>query len=203
MSCLGRVVTLFAVPCAVAGVSLDSEAQSIPERKNSWYFLGVEAERGGPVGDADFDDSNRRSLDDFREGERYTFSLRYSDLGTPTGQVGFGRGHDPYGAEDVLSFSLGHSFDLSDYGELGFISGIRPHVLAGLGFASGTGLDRQEEMAPALELGVGASYEVSEHWDFFTEYRAFYLRNAEQTLRGADENAGFAQNFMLGARLRF
>ena len=97
----------------------------------------------------------------------------------------------------MLSIYLGHSFDL------GADWWVRPHVVAGLGLAYGTGLDRQDEMSPAFELGFGASYEISDSWDFFTEYRAFYTRTAQPSLRNQEDESSFAQNFMLGARLRF
>lgn len=168
--------------------------------EKSWYFLGAETDRHGRVGyesGGALLNADRRGLDEFRDGERYTFSFRYSDLGTPTGQIGLGRGPDPYGSGDVLSIYFDHRFDL------GIETGLRPHMVAGVGLAYGTGLDRQEELAPALELGVGASYAITDRWDFFTEYRAFYTGRAEQSLRAQDDTSSLAQNFMLGARLRF
>lgn len=200
MSSLGRSVTLVFLPGLILGWGVESRAAEIEEPRKAWYFLGSDSSGGSASGRDQqvFElESNRRGLDEFREGRRYTFSLRYSDLDTPTGQIGFGRGPDPYGAEDVLAFYLDHTFDFGDD------FGLRPHVLAGMGLAYGTGLDRQEELGPALELGVGASYELSDHWDFFTEYRAFYTGTAEPSLRTQESDSGFAQNFMLGARLRF
>ncbi|UUX50403.1 outer membrane beta-barrel protein [Nisaea acidiphila] len=200
MSCLDRILTSAAICLAVAGWSTPSLSQQSDDRQNSWYFLGAETDRNGLVGGGEgFDlvSPDRRGLDEFRSGERYTFSFRYSDLGTPTGQIGLGRGPDPYGTGDVLSIYFDHSFaELSGWG-------VRPHMIAGMGLAYGTGLDRQEELAPAFELGVGASYAINENWDFFTEYRAFYTGRAEQSLRSDEDPSGFAQNFTLGARLRF
>jgi len=205
MSCLGRILTSAVLGLAIGSwttpsVSQEGLSQTAIQSGKSWYFLGAETDRNGLLETgAAFEprESERRSLDDFRAGERYTFSFRYSDLGTPTGQIGLGRGPDPYGSGDVLSIYFDHAFDTVGN------TGVRPHMLAGVGLAYSTGLDRQEELAPALELGFGASYSVNENWDFFTEYRAFYTRHAEQSLRSRDEPSGFAQNFMLGARLRF
>lgn len=200
MSCLGRIVIPALFCLAIAGAPVLGAADDLGERQSAWYFLGASTDR---YGNEEQDqpgfssETERRSLDEFRTGERYQFSLRYTDLGEPAGQIGLGRGPDPYGAGDVLSISLGHSFDL---GEDWWV---RPHVVAGLGLAYGTGLDRQEEMSPSFELGVGASYEISDSWDFFTEYRAFYTRTAQPSLRSQEDDSGFAQNFMLGARLRF
>ncbi|WP_420404746.1 outer membrane protein [Nisaea sp.] len=205
MSCLDRILTC-AVLSSVIGVwatpsfsqSTTPKAGSEPHR--SWYFLGAETDRNGLVeSDTTFgtNDPDRRSLDEYRAGERYTFSFRYSDLGEPTGQIGLGRGPDPYGSGDVLSIYFDHAFDpVAD-------SGVRPHMIAGVGLAYSTGLDRQDELSPAFELGFGASYSIDENWDFFTEYRAFYTGHAEQRLRSQDDISGFTQNFMLGARLRF
>ena len=200
MSCLGRIVMPAVFCLAIAGIPSVCAADELEKQHNAWYFLGASTDRFGnqeqdQPGFAN--EPERRSLDDFRSGERYQFSLRYTDLGEPTGQVGLGRGPDPYGSGDVLSISLNHSFDLGDEWLL------RPHVVAGLGLAYGTGLDRQDEMSPALELGFGATYELSDSWDFFTEYRAFYTRTAQPNLGAEEDDSGFAQNFMLGARLRF
>lgn len=205
MSCLDRIVVPAVLSLVIGGWGTPCFSQAITseagnQSQRSWYFLGAETDRNGLVeADSAFKSNarDRRGLDEFRAGERYTFSFRYSDLGAPTGQIGLGRGPDPYGNGDVLSIYFDHAFDtLGD-------SGVRPHMVAGLGFAYGTGLDRQDEMAPALELGFGASYSINENWDFFTEYRAFYTGHAEPRLRSQDDISGFAQNFMLGARLRF
>lgn len=200
MSCLGRIVIPAVLCLAVAGMPLICLAEESGERQKAWYFLGESTDRYGNAENERVvfpDRSDQRSLNDVGTGERYQFSLRYTDLGEPTGQVGLGRGPDPYGSGDVLSITLDHSFDLGpDWW-------VRPHVVAGLGLAYGTGLDRQDEMSPALELGFGASYEISDSWDFFTEYRAFYSRAAQPNLRSQEDESGFAQNFMLGARLRF
>lgn len=200
MSCLGRFVIPAFFSLAVAGVPSVCAADSPENRRNSWYFVGETTDR---YGNAEADqpgilvEPDRRNLDDFRSGERYQFSIRYTYLGAPAGHVGLGRGPDPYGDGDTLSIYLNHSFDLGEDWS------VRPHVIAGLGLAYGTGLDRQDEMSPAFELGFGASYEISESWDFFTEYRAFYTGTAQPDLRSKEDDSGFAQNFMLGARLRF
>ncbi len=200
MSCLGRIVMPVVFCLAIAGMPVLSAANELDERQSSWYFLGASTDRYGNATENGLrfvNEPERRSLDDFQTGERYQFSLRYTDLGEPTGQVGLGRGPDPYGAGDVLSIYLDRSFDLGDDWS------VRPHVVAGLGLAYGTGLDRQEERSPSFEFGFGASYEMSDSWDFFTEYRAFYTRTAQPGLRAEEDDSGFAQNFMLGARLRF
>ncbi|MEO9900981.1 hypothetical protein [Nisaea sp.] len=200
MSCLGRIVMPAVFCLAIAGSPELCAADEFDKQQNSWYFLGASTDRFGneeqnQPGFAS--EPERRSLDDSRSGERYKFSLRYTDLGEPTGQVGLGRGPDPYGTGDVLSIYLDHSFDLGEDWLL------RPHVVAGLGLAYGNGLDRHDEMSPAFELGFGATYEISDSWDFFTEYRAFYTRTAQPNLRPEGDDSGFAQNFTLGARLRF
>tara|TARA_E500000318_G_scaffold55651_1_gene51670 strand:+ start:4793 stop:5395 length:603 start_codon:yes stop_codon:yes gene_type:complete len=200
MSCLGRIVMPAVFCLAIAGMPALCAADAFDKQQSAWYFLGASTDRFGNTEQDQpgfVSEPERRNLGDSRSGERYQFSLRYTDLGEPTGQVGLGRGPDPYGTGDVLSISLGRSFDLGEDWSL------RPHVVAGLGLAYGTGLDGQEERSPAFELGFGATYEISDSWDLFTEYRAFYIRTAQPNLRVEEDDSSFAQNFMLGARLRF
>jgi hypothetical protein len=137
MSCLDRIVVPAVLSLVIGGWGTPCFSQAITseagnQSQRSWYFLGAETDRNGLV-EVDsafkFNARDRRGLDEFRAGERYTFSFRYSDLGAPTGQIGLGRGPDPYGNGDVLSIYVDHAFDtLGD-------SGVRPLKVAGLGFA--------------------------------------------------------------------
>ena len=86
MSCLGRIVIPALFCLAIAGAPVLGAADDLGERQSAWYFLGASTDR---YGNEEQDqpgfssETERRSLDDFRTGERYQFSLRYTDLGEP------------------------------------------------------------------------------------------------------------------------
>jgi outer membrane autotransporter protein len=129
------------------------------------------------------------------------------------------------GAANVLSITEGSGIGSSASGrETGeyelMVSGsydmrngtaITPRISAGVGMSShrdGGGLgvpsadpSRAADIAPALELGLGADYAVSESWGFSAEYRAFY-HGASDTEAGQIDPQ-ISQRFTIGAKIRF
>ncbi|MCR9176333.1 MAG: outer membrane beta-barrel protein [Alphaproteobacteria bacterium] len=87
---------------------------------------------------------------------------------------------------------------------------ITPRISAGIGMASrhdsGAGVpsadpSHADDVVPALELGLGADYAVSETWGFSAEYRAFY-HGAPNTETGPIDPQ-VSQQFTIGAKIRF
>jgi len=72
----------------------------------------------------------------------------------------------------------------------------------GVADLAGRGAEDDATWRPAFQFGFGASYEISTNWALVAQYRALMV-GAESFALDGDGDAGFTQNFMIGARIKF
>jgi opacity protein-like surface antigen len=104
---------------------------------------------------------------------------------------------------DSYTFLVNRSIEV----DLG--TAITPHFMAGLGLTyqvPGTDGDNggvgADDWRPAFQVGVGASYDVTDQFAITARLRAFYL-GAERLGDGGAADDQFSQDFFVGARIRF
>ena len=208
---VGRLVAL----CVLAAAAWSAPAAALePE---SWYVvgpLGLDRESDDPLSGSPADVAWLRSAELFAGGQqavesdptqaqpsRVDVGLTFDGQG-PT--LGIGREQNRLGSvpSDVYTFLLNRSVEW----DLG--SGLRPHMVAGVGVAyiDIEGVERPAQadssLVPAFRLGFGASYALSDTWDVTAHYRAFYAGALHRDPSG-DPEGGLAYDFMIGTRLRF
>lgn len=211
---------LLAAVAAPSPVDAQTTRQGQDARRGpDWYFVGGAAtgEAGGFGGRF----PRHASLVDYSGGfapmtgefglsvgddrpARHEFVLVWSDrsgsdrLGLATGQsLSITLPRDSY------TFLVNRSIEV----DLG--TAITPHVMAGLGLTyqvpgaeganGGVGTD---DWRPAFQVGVGASYDVTDRFAITARLRAFYL-GADRMGDGAAADDQFSQDFFVGARIRF
>lgn len=219
------------IPAAVAAVWLvvsampsTSDAQSLragqeTRRGPDWYFVGGAAtgtaggaERGvpGAVGFAGSSDGfaamtgGQGLLVRDDRPARHEFVLVLSDR-PDAERVGLAAGQS-------LSITLprdSYTFLVNRSVEVDLGTAITPHFMAGLGLTyqvpstDGTGIGSgADDWRPAFQIGVGASYDVTDQFAITARLRAFYLGADRLGERGAADDQ-FSQDFFVGARIRF
>jgi len=188
---LGSVV--IAASCAGSAWAADDTALS----DSSWYIVGDRISGSVPGEDRLTADALTR---------RVQLGLTYSNTaGTEFLAVTSSPGAGIVDETNDYSFLVGGAYDW----RTGSI--VTPRVMAGVGFSyldqQGKPSDRtaaagpRDDVAPTLQLGLGADFEMGSSWDFTAEYRAFYRGATE--LDGRLGESEMSQKFMLGAKIRF
>lgn len=182
------VVAFLAVPAWAA--------EDTGTQQSSWYIVGDRI-NGSAVGD------DRLTADAFTR--RVQLGLTYSNTsGTDILSV------TAPSSVMVADETTGYSFLVSGAYDWRTSSIVTPRVMAGIGFSyldQGRPNDRtavagsRDDVAPTLQLGLGADVEMSSSWDFTAEYRAFYRGSTE--LDGYLGESEMSQKFLLGAKIRF
>lgn len=197
------VMLAAALSLHMTGMALAEDAATTD---SNWYFIG---DSDSPLARLD-----ERLRDPFLTSEiadagapRYEFVLTLSDDSDPD-RLRFtsGQSYGISGRSEMYTFLLNRSFDFVND------SPITPHFMAGLGMTyiddlgvanlaqrSGRG---NAAWKPAMQFGVGASYDISSSWALTAQYRAFFV-GTDAFVTDDQRDGLFSQDFMIGARLRF
>jgi hypothetical protein len=183
-----------------------ARAQSDAAPEATWYFIG---DTNSPWARLDRDSREPYlALEDLEGGAaRHEFVLTLSDDPDPD-RLRFTAGQSLAlaGRSETYTFLVNRSFDWSTG------SAITPHFMAGLGmtYTDDQGVaalaSRSDEgdasWQPALQIGFGASYDISTNWALVAQYRALIV-GADTLVMDGDKDGNFTQNFMIGARIKF
>lgn len=199
-------VLAFVILLAASFGAGQSRADEPKSADATWYFIG---DSNSPWARLDRDAREPfLSLGEADElAARHEFVLTLSDDSNPE-RLRFTAGQSLAlsGRTETYTFLVNRSFDWSND------SPITPHFMAGLkmtytddqGVAdlAGRGAEDDATWRPAFQFGFGASYEISTSWALVAQYRALMV-GAESFALDGDGDAGFTQNFMIGARIKF
>ncbi|MBL6597561.1 MAG: porin family protein [Alphaproteobacteria bacterium] len=199
-------VLAFVILLAASFGAGQSRADELKSADATWYFIG---DSNSPWARLDRDAREPfLSLGEADElAARHEFVLTLSDDSNPE-RLRFTAGQSLAlsGRTETYTFLVNRSFDWSND------SPITPHFMAGLGMTytddqgvadlAGRGAEDDATWRPAFQFGFGASYEISTNWALVAQYRALMV-GAESFALDGDGDAGFTQNFMIGARIKF
>jgi len=199
-------VLAFVILLAASFGAGQSRADELKSADATWYFIG---DSNSPWARLDRDAREPfLSLGEADElAARHEFVLTLSDDSNPE-RLRFTAGQSLAlsGRTETYTFLVNRSFDWSND------SPITPHLMAGLGMTytddqgvadlAGRGAEDDATWRPAFQFGFGASYEISTNWALVAQYRALMV-GAESFALDGDGDAGFTQNFMIGARIKF
>jgi len=199
-------VLAFVILLAASFGAGQSRADELNSADATWYFIG---DSNSPWARLDRDAREPfLSLGEADElAARHEFVLTLSDDSNPE-RLRFTAGQSLAlsGRTETYTFLVNRSFDWSND------SPITPHFMAGLGMTytddqgvadlAGRGAEDDATWRPAFQFGFGASYEISTNWALVAQYRALMV-GAESFALDGDGDAGFTQNFMIGARIKF
>jgi len=198
-------VLAFVILLAASFGAGQSRADELKSADATWYFIG---DSNSPWARLDRDAREPfLSLGEADElAARHEFVLTLSDDSNPE-RLRFTAGQSLAlsGRTETYTFLVNRSFDWSND------SPITPHFMAGLGMTytddqgvadlAGRGAEDDATWRPAFQFGFGASYEISTNWALVAQYRALMV-GAESFALDGDGDAGFTQNFMIGARIK-
>ena len=201
-----RLLAVALVMCALPAGASANEAGAAGDT-SPWYV----------VGEIEFQPSTRFDVGTRDDGlqvndlmsRRLAVDFNYGGQGhanvlsiTEGGRIGSpGPGRETGGYEVMFS----GSYDVRTG------TAITPRISAGIGMVSrqdsggrrvpSADPTRADDVVPALELGLGADYAVTETWGFSADYRAFY-HGASNTETGPVDPQ-VSQQFTVGAKIRF
>lgn len=189
---------IFAASAAIVAATATSvqaaDENSLPE--STWYVVGDRFDRTA-LGE------DRLTADALTQ--RVQLGLTYSN--TPGTDVLAVTASPSTGVVDEIT---GYSFLVAGAYDWRTGSIITPRIMAGVGFSyldQGRPSDRvatsgvRDDVAPTLQVGFGADFDVGDSWGFTAEYQAFYRGATE--LEGRLNDSEVSQKFVLGAKIRF
>ena len=196
-------LAILTVAVLLTGVAASATAQTQQDTEAAWYVVGdVDTRFAAPSDRLDpYSDRLVTGQNEERVALGLTLTNRAADslnLVAPTPAPSQASG-------DRFTFLVSGAYDW----HTGTI--VTPRLMAGVGlsylgtdpmtFRPPASTSDRSDLAPAMQLGIGADVAVTGSLDLSAEYRAFYRGGAE--VGGTERDPQIDQKFMLGAKIRF